>query len=219
MNCKKSKIYKKWRQTSIKHYFLATNFSKSKIYCEDCRRKFESRYHLKYHLSTTAPCRNPYIEPSKDRPYTSLQNMSDEVLYLISDFLLLKDLVSFIEALPRLLICHGMKTLWIERMDRRHPRFTSRKMYTSVHWLIANERKLLSIDHFIYTRSQGNDFDDNVNLEEYHRLFKRDARSRSRSSTCRHARIWYLQGYLNKWSRAMSRAINEPGPLKTSILF
>ena len=194
---------------SIKDYFFATNFSNSKIYCEYCRRKFESRYHLKYHLSTTAPCRNPYIEPSEDRPYTSLQNMSDEVLYLISDFLLLKDLVSFIEALPRLLICHGMKTLWIERMDRRHPRFTSRKMYTSVQWLRANEKKLSSIDYFIYTRSQGNYPDGKVDSEEYYRLFKRDARSSSTSIRCRHARIWYLQGYLNKWSLEMSRAINQ----------
>ena len=212
MNCRKSKIIsiKRRRQTSIRHHFLATNFSKSLIYCEDCRRKFESSYHLKYHLSTSVPCRDPYSkEPSKDRPYTSLQNMHDEVLYLISDFLLLKDLVNFIEALPRLLTCHGMKTLWIERMDRRHSRFTSRKMYTSVQWLRANEKKLSSIDYFIYTRSQGNYPDGKVDSEEYYRLFKRGARSSSTSNACRHARIWYLQGYLNKWSLEMSRAINQ----------
>ena len=223
MSCKKwKKIHnKKWRQTSVKHYYLATNFSKSNInYCEECRRKFESRYHLKYHLSTSAPCRDPYVERSKDAPHTLLQNMSDEILYLVSDFLLLRDLVSFIQALPRLLICHGMKTLWMRRTNHRHPRFTPRKMRNiTVGWLIHNEIKLLSIDHFIYVRCQGDNSHADVDWKEYHRLFVKNSRSRLTSGTScsRHARIWNLQEYLNKWRR---RAIsNQRGPLATSLLF
>ena len=131
------------RLLHVKHYFLAANFSKSKIYyCEKCRRKFES----KYHLSITAPCRNPYIERSKDKPPHTLlllQNMSDKIFYLISDFILLKDLVDFIRAFSILLICHGMKkTLWLRRkMDYQHPpKFVPNKM-TDVKiccWMMRN---------------------------------------------------------------------------------
>ena len=214
MSCKKWKIHnKKWRQTSVKHYFLATNFSKSNInYCEDCRRKFESRYHLKYHLSTTAPCRDPYVERSKDAPHTLLQNMSDEILYLVSDYLLLRDLVSFIQALPRLLICHGMKTLWMRRTNHRHPRFTPGKMRNiTVGWLMYNEIKLLSIDHFIYVRCQGDNDShavDVVDWQEYHRLFVKNSRpfswlltSDKMSCSRQYAHIWNFQDSIEKWRR------------------
>ena len=204
MNRTKSKIYqnKKWRQRSIRDYFSTRNACKSKIYCENCRRKFESSYHLKYHLSTVVQCRDPYSEPSRDVPKTLLQHMSEEVLYLISDFLLLKDLVNFIHAMPRLLICQGMKILWMRRMDRRHPRFTPRKMHITVSWLVANHFKFLSIDKFICIESQGNDSHDEVDPADYH-IFFVPSRLNSGGLPCRHLRIWYLQQYLQ----------NEPRPL------
>ena len=208
------------RQTSVKHYFLAANFSKSKIYyCEECRRKFESKYHLKYHLSITAPCRNPYIERSKDKPHTLLQNMSDEILYLISDFLLLKDLVNFIRALPRLLICHGMKTLWLRRMDYQHPRFVPNKMTdVKICWLMRNNLALLNIDHFINNRSQGDNSHVDEDWRKYRRLFVKNPRGASTFTSCnRHERIWNFQQYLNK---RQGRAIrNQRGPTGKWLLF
>ena len=178
----------------VKHYFLAANFSKSKIYyCEKCRRKFES----KYHLSITAPCRNPYIERSKDKPPHTLlllQNMSDKIFYLISDFILLKDLVDFIRAFSILLICHGMKkTLWLRRkMDYQHPKFVPNKMTdVKICWMMRNNLTLLNIDHLINNRSQG---DDNSHVDEdwreYGRLFVKNPRGASTFTPCnRHERI------------------------------
>ena len=131
---------------------------------------------------------DPYAEPSKSQPNMSLQNMPDEVLYIISDHLLFVDLANFICGLPRLLICHGMETLWSRRMDRHHPKFALRKMYVSIYCLIANEMKVWSIEHFIYIRSQGKNSYDDASLEEYHRLF---SRSHLTGDTCRYARIWH----------------------------
>ena len=183
-----------------------------KIYCDDCRRKFESRYHLNYHLSSATPCRDPYAEPSKDQPNTSLQNMPDEVLYIISDFLMFVDIVNFIRALPRLLICHGMKTLWMRRMDRHHPRFIPRKMHVSIYWLIANESKLLHIENFINIRLQGKNSRDYAWLEEYHNTVYRTHR---KGIACRRTRIWHLSEYLTKYRNTIAK----PGPIKRSIWF
>ena len=128
MICKKSKNYKKLRQASMKNYFIVKNSVKKGIYCEDCRGKFQSLYHLNCHLSSAIPCGDPYDDPSIHEPDTLIQHMPEEILYIISDFLLFQDLVNFIWALPRLLVCQGMRTLWMQRMNQQHPRFNPFKM-------------------------------------------------------------------------------------------
>ena len=136
--------------------------------------------------------------------------MPDEILYLISDFLLLKDLVNFIQALPRLLICHGMKTLWMRRMDDQHPRFMPHKMADDIiknYWLMNNEMRLLSMDHFINIRCQGYySSHADEDRREYHKLFVKNSRGASR--------IWNFRQYLSKWRRRATR--NRRGPTTTS---
>ena len=66
----KSKNFKKWQQTNMKNYFIVKNSGTKKIYCEDCRRKFQSVYHLNHHLSSVMPCRDAYGEPRIDEPNT-----------------------------------------------------------------------------------------------------------------------------------------------------
>jgi hypothetical protein len=212
MICKKSKNYKKLRQTSMKNYFIAKNSAKKGIYCEDCRRKFQSLHHLNYHLSSAIPCRDPYDGPSIDEPHTLIQHMPEEILYIISDFLLFKDLVNFICALPRLLVCQGMRTLWMQRMNRQHPRFNPSKMHVSTCWLIANETKLLEIESFINIYMQGNNSRDYDGMEEYHNAIYRLYWN---GIPCRRARIWNLSQYARKYNNAMWRR----GPLDRWILF
>ena len=212
MAWEKSKNLKKLRQASMKNYFIVKNSAKKRIYCEDCRREFQSRYHLNHHLSSAIPCRDPYGEPSIDEPNTSLQHLPEEVLYLICDFLLLEDLVYFIRALPRLLVCQGMRTLWTQRMNRRHPRFNPYKMHVSAYWLIANESKLLQIESFMNLYMQGNNPLGYDGMEKYHntayKLFWKGAPSRR-------ARIWHLSQYVTKYNDVMLR----PGSLDRWILF
>jgi hypothetical protein len=210
--CKKSKNYKKLRQSSMKNYFIAKNSAKKGIYCEDCRRKFQSLYHLNYHLSSAMPCRDSREGPSIDEPHTLIQHMPEEILYLICDFFLFKDLVNFICALPRLLVCHGMKTLWSQRMNRQHPRFNPSKMHVSMCWLIANETKLLEIESFINIYMQGNNSRDYDDMEEYHNAIYRLYWN---GIPCRRARIWNLNQYARKYNNAMWRR----GPLDRWILF
>ena len=208
----KSKNFKKWQQTNMKNYFIVKNSATKKIYCEDCRRKFQSVYHLNHHLSSAIPCRDAYDEPSIDEPHTLLQHMPEEVLYLVSDFLLYIDLVNFICALPRLLVCHGMKVLWMRRMNRRHPRFNPYKMHVSVYWLLANELKVLRIENFLIIRLQGENSRDYADVVNYHDSVYRTFR---KGGTCRRARIWNIKQYLIKYDKSLWR----PGPLNRWILF
>ena len=138
--------------------------------------------------------------------------MPDEILCIISGFLLFKDLVNFIWALPRLFVCQGMRALWMRRMNREHPRFNPYKMHVSAYWLIANESKLLQIESFINIYLQGDNSRDYDDVEEYHnavyRLYWKDI-------PCRRARIWNLSQYVTKYENVMRR----PGPFNRRILF
>ena len=196
----------------MKHCFFVKNLVKSKIHCDDCRQKFESHHHWNHRLLAAALCPDPYAEPSEDPPNMLLQNMLYDVLYIVADFLLFKDLANYICALPRLLVCHGMKTLWAWRMNRHHLRFGPHKMNVSIYWLIANKMKLLHIGHFITIRSQGRISRDDGCLEAYHRFLYLSDRLKY---GCRHAWIWHLHDYVKEYREVMAK----PGPLQTSVLF
>ena len=123
-----------------------------------------------------------------------------------------KDLVNFIWALPRLLVCQGMRTLWMQRMNRQHPRFNPFKMRVSACWLIANETKLLQIESFINIYMQGNNSRNYDDMEEYHNAVYRLYWN---GIPCRRARIWNLSQYVRKYNNAVWR----PDRLNRWILF
>ena len=73
--------------------------------------------------------------------------MNEEDLIKIASYLDLQNLVNMIVALPRLLICHGMRVLWINTFERC--RFTPWK------WICRNVVDIRDIDLFFIARKQG----------------------------------------------------------------
>ncbi len=88
--------------------------------------------------------------------------MPDDVLYEILDHLHLPDMINTFQAFPTFILVHGVRNLWISRMDRTHISFTTEKSKISWNWVFENERLLRKYDLFIFARNQGDlDMSDN----------------------------------------------------------
>ena len=102
-----------------------------------------------------------------------LRAMPDDVIYNILDNLHLQDMVNTFQALPTFILVHGVRNLWIIRMDRNHKSFTPDKCKIEWNWVFDNDRLLRKYDLFIVARNQGDlDIRDNQVLDylEYEAL-------------------------------------------------
>ncbi len=80
--------------------------------CVRCKTQFESIFHLENHLCEG---KSRY----RGKPRLRLQNLHDAVILSIARHLSLLDLVSFIDALPRLMIIHGLRKVWLGKYSAR----------------------------------------------------------------------------------------------------
>lgn len=80
--------------------------------CDRCKTQFESKFHLEIHN-----CEG--ISKYKGKPRLRLQNLHDELILSIASHLCQIDLVSFIDALPKLRIIHGLKKIWLDKYPSR----------------------------------------------------------------------------------------------------
>ena len=91
------------RQTKISDYFERKSIREN---CLTCKRIFISKYHKTIH-----ECKG-----RKRGPISLLiQDLDEHVMHQILIYLSREDLITFISVMPKLLIHHGMKSLWRKR--------------------------------------------------------------------------------------------------------
>ena len=133
----------KKRQSIITNFFTTIKYGR-KIYCKNCKRIFISKYHLQFHLKAVS------CSLTDSKPFLRLENLEEHILVKIAEYLILPNLASFIIALPRLLICHGMKTVWLKSVagiDNQTMRVVKHRkfiMYSIDHFLVGHNQEALS---------------------------------------------------------------------------
>ena len=130
------------RQARVTDFYQVTHRS-GRVFCSKCKRIFISIYHLYHHQEN-------FCRYAEKRPFLSLEILNEEILVEIARFLPLKSLLSLIKALPRLLLAHGMKSVW----DRT---FLNDRMVALFRcdWMKKNLRMIRSVDYFLIARDQG----------------------------------------------------------------
>ena len=131
-------VYRKG-QKMIADIFPMVNFQKFS-YCQNCKRKFETRMHLYQHLKLE---KCVYYGGS---PWVSFIFLPEPALLLILRMLSLVDFVNALMADDRLLLTHGVRLLWRFRMRTEHPK---------CYWIKCNLKILRLLDHCINDRRQG----------------------------------------------------------------
>ena len=95
----------------IPEYFkIIKKGGRYKIWCQTCNRPFISEHHLLNHKQYRCKL-------NRAPPQFLLQHINDEDLIKIASYLDLQSLVSMITALPRMIICHGMRALWMNTFE------------------------------------------------------------------------------------------------------
>ena len=128
------------RQTIVTNFFKTIKEGR-KIYCKNCKRIFISTHHLQFHLESVS------CVLTDNKPFIKLESLEEHILVEISEYLILPYLASFITALPRLLICHGIKAVWLKAVMRTD----SQAMRINKH----QKFRLYNIDYFLVGLNQG----------------------------------------------------------------
>ena len=113
---------------------------RGRIFCTRCKLIFQSLLELNHHR--LFPCK--YRE---NKPHLSLEFLGENILVEIADRLAFQDLTSFIIALPRLMIAHGTRRIWLRAIIKTETYSHS--------WIRRNLNHLHLIDHFMIALKQG----------------------------------------------------------------
>lgn len=133
------------KNTYITQHFKVQGARRYRYSCARCRRAFKSRYHLKFHREIGC-----FLHKSHALPFLSLECLDEEMLTLIASYLDFESLCKLLESLPRLLLCHGMKSLWNRVLFREANCEIGRCAFISNNW-----RRLRFYDVFFEGRDQG----------------------------------------------------------------
>lgn len=162
-----------WTSKRIPDYFkIVQKGGRYKIWCHKCKRIFASMYHLKNHKLQKC-------QPNNGIPYLSLQHMNEEELIRITAYLDLKNLINLIIALPRLLIVHGMRVLWMRTFENCR--------YTPWRWICRNVQEIRDIDFFFVALKQGK-MDDYESLSSYFSSYINGIKNCETRRAC----IWWI---------------------------
>ena len=133
---------------NAKRQMLMTEFSVQLHVCERCKIRFQSDYHLKFHFElnpkhVTSP--NPQLGIKKRLVRKSkyripLESLNEDILIHVCRYLRLQTLTCFITAFPKLLIVHGMKSIWLIAFAKAIPSKT---------WIGRKYEQVRDIDQFI----------------------------------------------------------------------